>query len=301
MILDIETTGLSPKYTQVILVGFIHFTNNKWILTQIFCKNRSEEKMLLLELIRHFKNYNKILITYNGHSFDIPYLNERLKRNNINYQFDTFMNFDLYRVVRSSKKSLGLDNYKLKTIEKFLGITREDTISGKESVELYNLYEQNQDLELKKKILLHNYEDIEFLIPTLKILEYIPTSIIDKFYPFILKDENESIIQVLEYEILSSYIRIKLKINSDFSSKDYYNENYNIKIIQLDNNSSSIEITAPIFTIKADETYSFLDIDNLDFIDNKFNDLSLEDQLYYSISSKSSVIYMLYNIFKNKI
>ncbi len=45
-------------------------------------------------------------------------------------------NLDIMRLVKHNKDYFNFQDFKLKTVEKFLGIEREDTISGKESVEL---------------------------------------------------------------------------------------------------------------------------------------------------------------------
>ena len=55
---------------------------------------------------------------------------------------------------------MGIDRCNLKTVEKFIGIEREDTIDGGLSVELYNKYLQTSSEDLKEKIMLHNYEDV---------------------------------------------------------------------------------------------------------------------------------------------
>ena len=67
---------------------------------------------------------------------------------------------DILKIIKPFKEKLSLPDFKLKTIEKYLGIYREDTISGKESVQLYNEYVSSNCNKLKDKILLHNYEDI---------------------------------------------------------------------------------------------------------------------------------------------
>ncbi len=76
-----------------------------------------------------------------------------------------------------------VENYKLKTLETFLNIPREDTISGKESIHLYFKYMNSGDMDAKAKVLGHNYEDILHLIPFLKILEHFESSTINLYLP----------------------------------------------------------------------------------------------------------------------
>jgi Predicted exonuclease len=66
---------------------------------------------------------------------------------------------------------LNLDNYKLKTIEKFLGIDRTDTYTGLECIEFYKEYLITKSDELLDKILKHNYQDIYYLPQILQIYD----------------------------------------------------------------------------------------------------------------------------------
>lgn len=130
MILDIETTGLSRSHDHVILVGFIYNINKQWFITQLFCDHRQEEKQLL-EKLQEYITDDHLLITYNGHAFDIPFLNQRYQNHNLNYKISNEKHFDLYRVVRASKKALNLDNYKLKSVEIFWALKEPMTFLGK--------------------------------------------------------------------------------------------------------------------------------------------------------------------------
>lgn len=53
-----------------------------------------------------------------------------------------------------------MERYNLKTVEKFLGVHREDQIDGGISVELYCKYLETRNEEIKDIIMLHNYEDV---------------------------------------------------------------------------------------------------------------------------------------------
>jgi hypothetical protein len=66
-----------------------------------------------------------------------------------------------------------LENRKLKTIEKLLGIERTDTISGKESIQEYKAYLLNPQKELLNKILLHNADDILNMYPLWNLSNYL--------------------------------------------------------------------------------------------------------------------------------
>ena len=135
-VFDIETTGLNSNYCKVILIGILYNENNKTIIKQFFSNTEDDEKELLLSFISEIKDY-KNHITFNGLTFDIPFLNSRLKKHNIDFSLSKDNDIDILKLIRPFKEKLSLSDCKLKTIEKYLGIERDDTISGKESVELY--------------------------------------------------------------------------------------------------------------------------------------------------------------------
>lgn len=271
MILDIETTGLSPTHAHIILVGIIHY-DEKWRLTQIFCDHVDEELDLLDKLLSYISKEH-LLITYNGHAFDIPFINKRLKHHGFKRQLNMVKHFDLYRVVRSSKKALNLSNYKLKTIEEFLGINRSDQISGKESVDLYFQYMSQPTTKLRDIILLHNADDIRYMIPTLGILDYVPVEIIEKYYPY----HYENFILI---DMIQSQDQVKLEIQSSSLLPNLvdFNDAYKLKL-----DTYRVECTLPYFSINE---YNFIDSDILPFFEIKFNDMTVEDQKKLLINSK---------------
>lgn len=281
MILDIETTGLSPKYTEAILVGIIYNQNKQWHLTQLFCEHRSEEKKMLLALQKYIQ-HKHLIITYNGHAFDIPYLNKRYEHHKIDFKLNPSMNFDLYRVIRASKKALNLPNYKLKTIEEYLNIYRTDDISGKESVELYNQYEISPTEKLRDKILLHNYDDILFMIPTLEILNHIPEEIIDRYYPYVFKSKSFSNLVVTSFTLEHHYVSIEYESDIPLSPVMSFFDGFSLEIIR-----NSVKLTLPLFKVG---NRQFIDIDQLEFINSSFNDLSIENQLSLEITTKKNAL-----------
>lgn len=217
-VFDIETTGLSPKYCKVILIGVLYNLNNKTIIKQYFAESEEEEKDLLLKFINDIKTFDHH-ITFNGVSFDIPFLNSRFNSNDIDFSIDKCDDIDILRIVKPFKEKLSLSDCKLKTIEKYMGIQREDTISGKESVELYKNFVISKDISLKEKILLHNYEDIYYLGKIYNI-----KNIIDESLDYI--DIN---INNLNYKVLLSKYKItKSVLHLNFISRKKFELPLNI-------------------------------------------------------------------------
>ena len=65
-----------------------------------------------------------------------------------------------------------LPNCKQKTIEYFLGITREDTYTGGELISVYHDYLTSHDYNLYHMLLLHNSDDMKGMLEILPILSY---------------------------------------------------------------------------------------------------------------------------------
>lgn len=142
--LDIETTGFSPIRDEITLIGiYDNFGNSNFFING---KN-------LKDVIEKLEEY-EIIVTFNGTSFDIPFIEKKLNIK-INHQ-----HIDL----RYCLKEIGLTGG-LKKIEKILNIQREEEIcemTGYEAVLLWKRYKKG-DLDSLRKLIKYNYEDIKNL------------------------------------------------------------------------------------------------------------------------------------------
>lgn len=168
---DIETTGFSIKTTHVYLIGCIYYSDRQWTGIQWFASDREDEKEVI-ESFFNFMRQFKVLIHFNGEGFDIPYLRQKAGILNIIPHFEHLISIDLFKVVSACKKFLKLENYKQKTIEKFLGIERDDKFNGGELIGIYSEYKKNQNREAYDLLLLHNSDDILGMTSLLPILSY---------------------------------------------------------------------------------------------------------------------------------
>lgn len=188
---DIETTGFSRENDSIILIGLLYFENDYIIINQFFANNPSEEKLILaafIDLISKFDCY----VTYNGDAFDIPFLNHKFRNSNNDFELSKDRSIDLLKLVRANKAILGLSDCKLKTVEISLGLKRDDTITGKESAQLYKKYTKNKNEATREMILMHNYDDIYYLPKVLKVFDYIDKRMNCEF-SIPIKDEAISI------------------------------------------------------------------------------------------------------------
>ncbi len=162
-VLDIETTGLHRENSKVILVGLLMETDSGIRITQFLAENHYEEYKVLDAVLEYLEEeHADYLITYNGAAFDLPFLNARLDANFSGCSISMY-DFDLYRFIRTGtdlKSRIGSLNQK--SVENYYGILedRGDTISGRESVTMFDEYSLTGNSTLEKIILTHNREDV---------------------------------------------------------------------------------------------------------------------------------------------
>ncbi len=170
---DIETTGLSAARANLYLIGIVIWDNvgASWKLVQLFSEGIADEPALLRSFFELLAG-KRLLLSFNGDSFDIPFLTQLLNQYTLPYRFEHLESLDLYKLLRSVKKLLQLPNCKLKTCEQFLGIDREDRFSGGELIYVYLDYLKEPDAEKLELLLLHNAEDLMNLPRLLPMLSY---------------------------------------------------------------------------------------------------------------------------------
>lgn len=178
-IADIETTGLSPRSSQVILGGLIVPDGEDRLAVQYFADSPEEEEELLDRYAAMLAEYD-VIVTYNGSTFDLPFLKKRMKAHRIDTEgLERCYSMDLYRILKKySGLSEILPDLKQKTVEKYMGAgqARRDRIDGAESVRLYCQYVGSrgaQREELLDRILLHNRDDIVKLSEIMSILSHL--------------------------------------------------------------------------------------------------------------------------------
>ena len=162
-VLDIEATGLDRSRCKAILIGLLMRTDKGVRITQFLAENHYEEAKVLyasLDLIRD--SSVDYLVTFNGCAFDVPFINARLDANFMGRQLSMY-HFDLYRFLRRCTDLRDrIGSMSQMSIENHYGILsdRGDTITGKESVALYDQYSISGNSTIEKIILTHNREDV---------------------------------------------------------------------------------------------------------------------------------------------
>lgn len=175
LILDIETTGLSARSSSLYLIGCVYYSreDGHWHVLQWFLDSPADEIPALKEFMVFARKYS-CYMTFNGATFDIPYLRNCARQYHLiggEAVFDGMLtrHVDLMQMLRPIKSELAMENGKLKTYEQAIGIDREDIYSGLDLIAQYEEYRDaylnhSQDTDrmqaLKDNLLLHNREDI---------------------------------------------------------------------------------------------------------------------------------------------
>ena len=169
---DIETTGFSPANSSVYLIGCARRKGKYICIDQYFAENPSEEKIIISAFIELLKQY-KTIISFNGVGFDIPFLKAKCDLYEIPENFAEYNYLDIFKSVSQIKFLLNLENYKQKSIERFLGIDRADKFNGGELINVYYDFIKSKDENALELLLLHNYEDVLGMTNLLPILSYV--------------------------------------------------------------------------------------------------------------------------------
>lgn len=169
---DIETTGFSPANTFLYLIGCARRKGDIICIDQFFADSPKEENLLITSFLDLLSQYDTI-ITFNGIGFDVPYLKAKCKHYQVNGNFSDYSYIDIFKSLSKFRHLLKLPNFKQKTVEKFLGLKRDDLYSGGELINVYQQYIKSPSTEQSSLLRLHNYEDVLGMVDLLPILTYL--------------------------------------------------------------------------------------------------------------------------------
>lgn len=280
---DIETLGLSPKIHPIILICAAFYDSDETVLIrQYFCETLNEEKDILLAFSNDI-NGKSICITFNGNAFDLPFIKRRFECHSLTNNLSDINSYDILAFMKPLKKIWKLDNLKLKTIEAFFNIHRKDIISGKESILMYKDYKKNNNMNLRDKVLLHNYEDVKNLI----LLNAKIKDLLTKQSIYIETKYGKILVHIYDYKINKSKIKIIFKS----ISRDPTNLSPSLSIFKnngdnLVQNSSSLEMNV-FFKIGIDNNNRkilYLEI-NSNLLPVFIDDELIEKNVFYLLRS----------------
>lgn len=156
MFLDLETTGL--RGTPVFLIGTMECLPGGFVFKQYFARKYSEEISILSEFSKRMASV-RLVITFNGKSFDMPFLYSRASAHGIEMPQPDY-HLDVLQEARKAYRR-DLPNCRLKTIELHIcGREREDDIPSADIPNAYNEFVRTGNAYKIQSILTHNLYDI---------------------------------------------------------------------------------------------------------------------------------------------
>jgi len=157
LFIDIETTGLWASQP-LFLIGLLYYRQGKFFINQLFARNYGEEKAVIAAAHEIFRNF-KVLVSYNGKRFDVPYIIGRSIEHRLFYSYPHYQVDMLFHARRHFGNTL--PDCKLVTLEiNILKFQREDDIPGYLIPETYHRFAQKQDAGLILPVLKHNRLDL---------------------------------------------------------------------------------------------------------------------------------------------
>ncbi|HTY90821.1 MAG TPA: ribonuclease H-like domain-containing protein [Methanocella sp.] len=157
--LDIETMGLFSR--PIILFGAAFTKGDKVITRQYLARSVDEEAAAIGEFCSIIEK--NPLVSYNGRSFDVPYINQRRWYYGLGGDIDN-VHFDMLPFARRFMKAKAPDA-RLTTIEKYLfGQERRDDVPGALVPEFYEEYLRTHNPGPLVPIVEHNRNDLVSLV-----------------------------------------------------------------------------------------------------------------------------------------
>lgn len=154
--LDIETTGL--RMCPLFLVGLMYPSGGKLVIDQLMARDYTEEAAVLRFLGGVLTRFT-VLVTFNGLTFDIPFIMDRIKYSGLELSLPAH-HVDLLTVAR---RTIGdrTPNHRLQTLERFvLNRKRIGDVPGSEIPGVYHEFVRTGDAGDIAGVIHHNRLDL---------------------------------------------------------------------------------------------------------------------------------------------
>lgn len=154
--MDIETMGLSN--VPIILIGVAEIRGDKIISSQYFLRDYGDEANVIEAYLEHLDE-SSVHVTFNGKTFDLPFIKNRCIYNRISADLD-LAHLDLMYFAKALWSD-ELPNCQLQTIEReMFGIKRVDDVPGQYIPDYYKTYIERNNIGPVVPIIEHNAQDI---------------------------------------------------------------------------------------------------------------------------------------------
>jgi uncharacterized protein YprB with RNaseH-like and TPR domain len=154
-IIDIETLGLSER--PIILLGIARPAGDLVCTSQFLLRDIQDEPGAIWALVSQLES-GLSFITFNGRSFDIPYIKQRLAYYGLDAPLDN-PHFDVLHFTRRALRHK-LPDCRLDTVEKYIGVKRDVNIPGALVPHFYETYLRTKNVGPLVPIVEHNKQDL---------------------------------------------------------------------------------------------------------------------------------------------
>jgi len=162
LFLDLETMGLFAGQPLVVAGLAVLKPDNTILVEQYVVRDFPDELALLGEVNRAVESH-QVIVTYNGKTFDLPFLSGRSAYYGLRLNPPP-VHFDLLHFCRRAWRS-ELEGCSLRSIEQtILGLSRDTDLPGELVPEFYYEYLRTGNAGFLKPIVEHNRQDVESLV-----------------------------------------------------------------------------------------------------------------------------------------
>jgi uncharacterized protein len=160
LFLDTETTGLSGGTgTYAFLVGLAWWEKDDFVVEQYFMRDHGEEASLLLEVLERL-DQRRVLVTFNGKSFDWPLLQTRFQMTRVGTVQEPLAHLDLLHPARQIWR-LRLKSVALTQLEQhILQLDRGQDIPSETIPQRYFDFLRGRPAEAMAEVFRHNQMDL---------------------------------------------------------------------------------------------------------------------------------------------
>lgn len=157
LLLDLETTGLNPKKDTIVSIGLIYYLDENYALIHSFVATPKDERECLLQFLEFIHPF-KMLLTYSGGRFELPFLITRCHYHQIDVTPLLKLNHvDLKHILKGFTKN----RLELETLFYY---SRHCHLAGLDIIKLYQTYQLYEEPLYKECILAHQKEELGSLL-----------------------------------------------------------------------------------------------------------------------------------------
>ncbi len=231
LLLNIETTGLSPRNAFIYLIGMGWQEHHGLQTRCLLAESRMDERKLM-EYFHEFLPRFKRILSFGGQSFSWRFMNSRWT----NYGDDgddlfagSFME-DIQKDMSPYKNALALSDFKKNTVEDFVGFHRQSNISGKDLMAVFAEWERNCDDDSRSQILAHHRDDMCSLLHLCRLSAY------TSFW-------NGNFKQILSWQLKDAHCIFRLLLDTPVIQSLHYRTKHST----IDLNDQEAIINTPVY------------------------------------------------------